>query len=343
MLSMFPYLFTRAVDSAWFTNQKHMTEDFTTGGDLSRQLEYECILKLAETMPISYQREALKAQSILIRTNLFLKHNTKQEDSGFAEEIKDIGGRKEKAVLLENYRYLKEITEETQGKVLTCEGTVVTAPYCYLSAGSMRNGEELSYLEAVESPYDLSSPEYLKLSLFSWNELEDQFRQNLYALCLTEKASDAAIDFSVEEEELLPFDSTKTLEENVKEQLEVLEREESGYVKKVRLGSYLMSGEEFRNMFGLSSSDFYVDVLANSQETGTEEEQEQEEKTEKKAEEKVEEKTEEKEQERIRMVTRGCGHGYGMSQYGAECLAREGKTGEEILKIYFPKLEIKTL
>lgn len=41
--------------------------------------------------------------------------------------------------------------------------------------------------------------------------------------------------------------------------------------------------------------------------------------------------------------TKGKGHGVGMSQYGADYLARQGKTYDEILKYYYSGVEIATL
>ena len=37
---------------------------------------------------------------------------------------------------------------------------------------------------------------------------------------------------------------------------------------------------------------------------------------------------------------KGYGHGVGMSQWGAEVMAREGKDYEEILKYYYPNTEV---
>ena len=37
----------------------------------------------------------------------------------------------------------------------------------------------------------------------------------------------------------------------------------------------------------------------------------------------------------------GLGHGVGMSQWGAQVLAENGKTYDEILKYYFRNIEIK--
>ncbi len=42
-------------------------------------------------------------------------------------------------------------------------------------------------------------------------------------------------------------------------------------------------------------------------------------------------------------VTKGKGHGVGMSQYGADYLARQGKTYDEILKYYYNGVEIAAL
>lgn len=41
-------------------------------------------------------------------------------------------------------------------------------------------------------------------------------------------------------------------------------------------------------------------------------------------------------------TTRGYGHGVGMSQYGADSMAQEGKNWKEILNHYYPNAELKT-
>ena len=40
------------------------------------------------------------------------------------------------------------------------------------------------------------------------------------------------------------------------------------------------------------------------------------------------------------ITTRGYGHGVGMSQYGANALAKEGKTYDEILKWYYTGIDV---
>ena len=45
--------------------------------------------------------------------------------------------------------------------------------------------------------------------------------------------------------------------------------------------------------------------------------------------------------DQIRIVTKGYGQGMGMSQFGANEMAKEGSDYEEILKYYYQKIEIK--
>ena len=44
----------------------------------------------------------------------------------------------------------------------------------------------------------------------------------------------------------------------------------------------------------------------------------------------------------FKITTRGYGHCVGMSQYGANAMAKEGKTYKEILEHYYPNTELKT-
>ena len=67
-----------------------------------------------------------------------------------------------------------------------------------------------------------------------------------------------------------------------------------------------MSGIEFRKKLGLRSTDF--DIFVNSNE--------------------------------VMIVTRGYGHGVGMSQYGANYLASNGKDYREIIKYFYHNVNI---
>lgn len=91
------------------------------------------------------------------------------------------------------------------------------------------------------------------------------------------------------------------LPENPQEWFSILERSGSGYVTAVQAGNKQMSGLELRELLGLRSSDFTI-----SFENGE-----------------------------FCFTTLGYGHGVGLSQYGADYLARQGKNYREILEHYY--------
>ena len=88
-----------------------------------------------------------------------------------------------------------------------------------------------------------------------------------------------------------------------------LTKDESGYVISVRLGSQEVSAAKFREEFELRSLSFDI----------------------------------EKDGESFVITCRGYGHGAGMSQYGADYMARQGSSWREILKHYYPGTEISTV
>ena len=94
--------------------------------------------------------------------------------------------------------------------------------------------------------------------------------------------------------------------EGLPDSLTIEARDSAGYVTRVRCGSVVLNGEAVRDAFGLSSSCFYF-----SRSDG-----------------------------KIRITCKGEGHGLGLSQYGANELAKEGKNYREILKYYYQDVKI---
>lgn len=93
---------------------------------------------------------------------------------------------------------------------------------------------------------------------------------------------------------------------NPLENISIGSRDEAGYVTEMKVGEKVISGEEFRNVMELNSSCFYMKEVEG----------------------------------KIRIVTKGLGHGLGMSQYGANEMALEGADYTEILSYYFKNIEI---
>ena len=81
----------------------------------------------------------------------------------------------------------------------------------------------------------------------------------------------------------------------------------AGYALSVTVGEEKINGESFRDTYGLASSCFELQTFENN----------------------------------TRVVTKGVGHGLGLSQYTANEMAKEGKTYKEILQFFFEGTEVK--
>ncbi|WP_246494285.1 hypothetical protein [Lysinibacillus agricola] len=79
----------------------------------------------------------------------------------------------------------------------------------------------------------------------------------------------------------------------------------------MQLGKNVWSGREIRTLLQIPSTDFKISYDATTK--------------------------------NVQVSTKGYGHGVGMSQYGAEAMASDGKTAAEILHYYYQDIEIKTI
>ena len=93
------------------------------------------------------------------------------------------------------------------------------------------------------------------------------------------------------------------------EEIRILEFTESGRVKKIRFGNIEISGTEARTLLGLKSTNFNFEIRDNS----------------------------------VVFFVKGYGHGVGMSQTGADSLAKQGSSYEEIIKHFYSNVEIINL
>ena len=91
--------------------------------------------------------------------------------------------------------------------------------------------------------------------------------------------------------------------------IKVEEYTEGNRVKSVKIGNLDLSGVEVRNIFGLRSANFKI-IMKNN---------------------------------KIRFEVLGYGHGVGMSQTGADSLAKEGKNYEDIIHHFYTGVEIENM
>lgn len=105
------------------------------------------------------------------------------------------------------------------------------------------------------------------------------------------------------------FPKANLSSKKLKEQIEILEKSSAGSVKKMRIGDTNLTGSQFRSVFKLSSSNFTIDFNSKN----------------------------------IFINCSGYGHGVGMSQWGADAMAKEGNDYKEILKHYYQGVDVVKL
>ena len=265
IIILLPYVITVFLNGPGIPSYSHVddTSVKVKSGEQEIEVPIEeyCIGILAKVIPASYEKEALKAQAVLIRTEAYRKIKESGKDTVLEEEFwtqKQMEDSK-------YYRKLEEAWQETEGMVLLYGEELALTPFFRLSNGCTRDGKEVlgsedyPYLKIVDCPYDI--------------EDEKQIR--------TVMAEDM--------------------------DAEVTATDTAGYVMSVRVGQENISGEEFRNNYGLASGCFTLQRY-NGQ---------------------------------IRITTRGEGHGLGMSQYSANRMAKEGGTYESVLQYFFEGTELK--
>lgn len=90
---------------------------------------------------------------------------------------------------------------------------------------------------------------------------------------------------------------------------EIISYTEGKRIAEISIGDKIFTGKEVREKLGIRSADFQLEKRGNE----------------------------------VNVTTKGYGHGVGMSQYGANGLAKEGKSYRDILHYYYQDIEIATI
>lgn len=91
--------------------------------------------------------------------------------------------------------------------------------------------------------------------------------------------------------------------------IENIIKDKSNRISTITINNKIFKGTEIRKLLSLRSTDFTIVVK----------------------------------EYKVLITTKGYGHGVGMSQYGANSMAKEGHTYEEILKYYYKDIEINSI
>lgn len=104
--------------------------------------------------------------------------------------------------------------------------------------------------------------------------------------------------------------SEANIGESAEKELEILSYTFSGRIDKIRLGDITLSGAEFREIFSLPSTNLEFKFLDNNE---------------------------------VEIISKGYGHGVGMSQCGADYLAKKGLKYDEILGYFYSGITVQEL
>lgn len=247
-------------------------------------------------MPANFNQEALNAQAICARTYTIYKitNGSKHENADMCDNSsccqawiskEDRFQKWNEEEGQSNWTKIETAVNTTKGKIITYEEKPINAFFHSNSGGttdtasSVWGGKNYPYLQAVETSGEEAYSQYASEVLISKEEFVSKIK---------EYHSDFTIDF------------------NQESQIEILEYSEGNRVKTIKIGNLNLSGVELRNIFGLKSANFQINI----------------------------------EEENIKFSVTGYGHGVGMSQTGADSMAKQGKNCEEIIKHYYTGVEI---
>ena len=268
------------------------------------QMDLEEYVKgvVAAEMPAEFDIEALKAQAVASRTYAIEK--TMKLKDGDADhpsaplctgihcqaylslsELESVKGKK----WIEKYwSKIEEAVNSTKGEAIYYEGQLIEPLYHSTSGGMTEDckdvfATDVPYLKAVLSPYEEGAPKLKSIVTFTVNEFISKIKEKYPGVQLTK--------------------------DNIPEKIKLVEKTESGRIKKLMIDGQVINGREMRELLNLNSTNFKITLNPRT--------------------------------DIIEIETIGYGHGVGMSQWGANGMAKKGKKYAEILKYYYTGVEIK--
>lgn len=197
---------------------------------------------LAEEIQEDCELETMKAQAVLIRTQIY-RTLEESEDKILTEsylsreEMEDKWGAKEYRGYYE--KYIRAV-EETDDTAVMYKDSYALTPFHQSSSGLTRSAaealgsNEYPYIAVRECPLDKEADHEIQTFTFTCKEIQDLCRDFLVA----EKDGEiAAKGYSFEDFEISSLDS-------------------AGYVSELRIGSTVCTGDQFRDALALPSSAF---------------------------------------------------------------------------------------
>ncbi len=197
---------------------------------------------LAEEIPEDCEEETLKAQAVLIRTQIYrtaadLEDKVLTESYMTREEMEHKWGEDKYE---EYHKKYTRAVEETDDTVLMYHESYAWTPFHQSSCGKTRSAaevlgsEEYPYIAVRECPLDKDADDEIQSFIFTYAEIQNLCRDFLVA---EEDGEKAAEGYTFKDFEIQSYDS-------------------AGYVSRLRIGKTECTGDQFRDALSLPSSAF---------------------------------------------------------------------------------------
>ncbi len=198
------------------------------------ELEEYIIGVVGAEMPASFNKEALKAQSVVARTYALksIKNNKQLTTDNSTQNFKDNNELKKMWGSSYNtyYNKIKSAVLETKGLYLSYNNDYVDAVYHSTSNGNTEDavyvwGNSVPYLKSVSSEYDNTNKNYNSTLTLTYNEISNKLKNSI----------DSNTKFNI------------------------ISKTSGNRVKEIEINGTTYSGVEFRKLLNLRSADFSIE------------------------------------------------------------------------------------
>ncbi len=288
--------------------------DESSGKAVSLDLEEYVKGVVAAEMPASFALEALKAQAVAARTFVLKRARSLGGTGCLAHPGADVCSASEHCqawVPLESLRkklsYLEYLafSRRIASAVESTAGMVITYQGQLIDAYyHAASGGSTDNSEEVWS----AAVPYLRAVSTEFEAREPSFQERVgFTISeLEEKLGVQLKQRKISRYKVGGKEVQVVTEEKAARPIEILSVSKAGRVKQVRIGDKVVSGYSLRTILGLKSTKLTYQLAGD----------------------------------KVYFTTTGYGHGVGMSQYGADVMARAGKTYADILKHYYAGVEV---
>lgn len=198
------------------------------------ELEEYIIGVVGAEMPASFNKEALKAQSVVARTYALksIKNNKQLTSDNSTQNFKDNNELKKMWGINYKtyYNKIKSAVLETKGLYLSYNNDYVDAVYHSTSNGNTEDavyvwGNSVPYLKSVSSEYDNTNKNYNITITLTYNEISNKLKNSI----------DSNTKFNI------------------------ISKTSGNRVKEIEINGTTYSGVEFRKLLNLRSADFSIE------------------------------------------------------------------------------------